>query len=242
MPFRWRTEIERGVMTLTDQPDRIVLGLTGASGAAYGIRLAQVLLHAGTELHLVASSAAFQVMARELGSVTAAPQTRQDWWLDTIENSLTRGHCHNWDVTPLDPNTSRSGQLRVWELNNFSAGIASGSFMTQGMVLCPCSMGTLASIANGASSNVIHRAADVHLKERRPLIIVPRETPLSPIQLQNMLTLSQAGATVMPSMPGYYHQPESIGALIDFIVARICDHLHIPHTLSMRWGEGEAAE
>ena len=105
------------------------------------------------------------------------------------------------------------------------------------MVICPCSMGTLSAIATGASTNLIHRAADVHLKERRPLVLVPRESPLSLIQLENMTRLSQAGATVLPSMPGFYHQPRSIADLVDFVVARICDHLHVPHKLMQPWGE-----
>ena len=104
------------------------------------------------------------------------------------------------------------------------------------MIICPCSMGTLSSIAAGNSSNLIQRAADVHLKERRPLILVPRETPLGMIQLENMVRVSRAGATVMPAMPGLYQKPTSIGDLIDFIVARICDHLRIPHALTHRWG------
>ena len=129
------------------------------------------------------------------------------------------------------------GRLRVHGINDYSAGIASGSFLTDGMVICPCSMGTLSAIATGASTNLIHRAADVHLKERRPLILVPRETPLSIIQLENMTRLSHAGATVLPSMPGFYHQPRSIADLTDFVVARICDHLRVPHSLMQRWGE-----
>jgi 4-hydroxy-3-polyprenylbenzoate decarboxylase len=210
--------------------------MTGASGAAYGIRLAQVLLNAGVELHLLASGACFQVMARELGTPPSGGRVDHDGWLQLINHSLSTGHCEHWNLRPLNE-PEQAGTLRVWELNNFNAGIASGSFLTGGMVLCPCSMGTLAAIANGASSNVIHRAADVHLKERRPLILVPRETPLSTIQLNNMLSLSQSGATILPSMPGYYHQPQSVGDLIDFVVARICDHLRIPHHLSKRWGE-----
>ena len=124
-------------------------------------------------------------------------------------------------------------------IDDYSAGIASGSFLTAGMVICPCSMGTLSAIATGASTNLIHRAADVHLKERRPLVLVPRETPLSVIQLENMTRVSHAGATVLPSMPGFYHQPQSIADLVDFVVARICDHLRVPHTLMQRWGKDE---
>ncbi len=129
------------------------------------------------------------------------------------------------------------GRIIYHHFRDFTAGIASGSFLTDGMVVCPCSMGTLASIAGGHSENLIHRAADVHLKERRPLIVVPRETPLGQIQLQNMLRLAEAGAIVLPAMPGFYHNPVTIHDLIDFVVGRICDHLRIEHTLFTRWGE-----
>ena len=116
-------------------------------------------------------------------------------------------------------------------------GIASGSFKTDGMVICPCSMGTLSSIAGGLSSNLIHRAADVHIKERRKLIVVPRETPLGPIQLENMLKLTQAGAVVLPAMPGFYHSPQTIDDLVNFVVSRICDQLEVDQCLIQRWGE-----
>jgi 4-hydroxy-3-polyprenylbenzoate decarboxylase len=130
-----------------------------------------------------------------------------------------------------------AGRLRYWHPGDYSAGIASGSFQTAGMVVCPCSMGTLASLASGLSTNLIHRAADVHLKERRKLIVVPRETPLSTISLQNMKTLAEAGAVILPAMPGFYHRPRCLLDLVDFVVARICDHLEVPTQLSRRWGD-----
>jgi 4-hydroxy-3-polyprenylbenzoate decarboxylase len=120
---------------------------------------------------------------------------------------------------------------------DFSAGIASGSFLTGGMVVCPCSMGTLGSLAAGMSSNLIQRAADVHLKERRKLILVPRETPLSSIQLENMRRLADAGAVILPAMPAFYHEPRTIHDMVDFVVGRICDQLGIEHNLFQRWGE-----
>ncbi|NOX56962.1 MAG: UbiX family flavin prenyltransferase, partial [Planctomycetes bacterium] len=122
---------------------------------------------------------------------------------------------------------------------DYRAGLASGSFLTGGMVICPCSLGTLSNIAHGTSTNLIHRAAEVHLKERRRLILVPRETPLSGIQLDNMKRLADAGAVILPAMPGFYHQPQSVLDLVDFIVARICDQLGVEHTLVRRWGAEE---
>ena len=124
---------------------------------------------------------------------------------------------------------------------DFRAGIASGSFPTAGMVVCPCSMGTVAAIAHGLSQNLIHRAADVHLKERRKLILVPRETPLHLVQLRNLATCAEAGAVVLPAMPAFYLRPTSLDDLVNFVVARICDQLGVPHRLAARWGEGEPA-
>ena len=200
----------------------VVLAITGASGSAYALRLAQVLLAAGKHLHLVVSGAARQVMARELEAEFPGNGAAAAEWLAMIE---------------LTPNAAfPQGSVRAYGTSDYSAGIASGSFLTSGMVICPCSMGTLSAIATGASTNLIQRAADVHLKERRPLVLVPRETPLSLIQLENMTRLSHAGATIMPSMPGFYHQPMQIADLVDFVVARILDHLHVEHTLMERWG------
>jgi 4-hydroxy-3-polyprenylbenzoate decarboxylase len=125
---------------------------------------------------------------------------------------------------------------------DFSAGIASGSFPTAGMVVAPCSMSTLASVAHGITTNLITRAADVHLKERRRLILVPRETPLSLIHLENMAAVTRAGAIVLPAMPGWYHRPAALADLVDFVVARICDGLGVEHGLSRRWGESSTIE
>ncbi|WP_437188583.1 UbiX family flavin prenyltransferase [Planctomicrobium sp. SH668] len=195
-----------------------VLAITGASGAAYSIRLLEVLLSAGHSVELTISPSATIVLKAELGL--------------TVD-------VNAFDLQQLLPNLvpgAVSGKFRYHHFQNFHAGIASGSFLTSGMVICPCSMGTLASIANGLSTNLIHRAADVHLKERRKLIVVPRETPLGSIQLQNMKTLADAGGVILPAMPGFYHQPKSISDLIDFVVARICDHLGVQRDLSPRWG------
>jgi 4-hydroxy-3-polyprenylbenzoate decarboxylase len=132
-----------------------------------------------------------------------------------------------------------AGEIVYHHYQDFAAGIASGSFLTGGMVICPCSMGTLSAVAHGQSSNLIQRAADVHLKERRKLIVVPRETPLGTIQLDNMKRLTDAGAIVLPASPGFYQQPTSIDDLIDFVVGRICDQLGVEHQLFRRWGAAE---
>lgn len=198
----------------------LVIALTGASGSPYGVRLLQVLLAAGRTVHLSISPAAVEVMERELERTIR---------LDRFDPADLLG-----DVP--------TGQLRYHHFRNFQAGIASGSFLTAGMVVCPCSMGTVAAIAHGLSENLIHRAADVHLKERRKLILVPRETPLGVVQLRNLLTCAEAGAVILPAMPAFYTRPTSLADAIDFVVGRICDQLGVEHGLLRRWGmpEGEA--
>ncbi|WP_437225355.1 UbiX family flavin prenyltransferase [Planctomicrobium sp. SH661] len=217
----------------------IVLAMTGASGAAYAVRLLDALLASGNAVHLTISPAAAHVIDEELGvklnldhfELTQFEQIRG-------ENTALDSHrigSHGSSIF-VDSEIVR-GKLTYHHYRDFSAGIASGSFQTAGMVICPCSMGTLASVANGLSSNLIQRAADVHLKERRKLIVVPRETPLGSIQLQNMKTLSDAGAVILPAMPGFYHRPTTIQELIDFVVARICDQLGVKVDLTKRWGK-----
>ena len=198
--------------------NNIVLAITGASGSAYAVRLLEVLLAAERNVHLVISGAATIVMQRELGRE-----------LDLADFQLRA-------LLP-DVSDEHAARVQYHHLNDFMAGIASGSFPTDGMVICPCSMGTLSSVAHGLSSNLIHRAADVHLKERRKLIVVPRETPLGSIQLGNMKTLCDAGAVILPAMPGFYHNPESISDLVDFVVNRICDQLGVDVDLTERWGK-----
>ena len=195
----------------------LVLAITGASGAAYAIRLLEVLLTAGQTVHLTISPAAAEV-------------ARTEWGV-----TLDLEHFTLSDLLPDLPPGLR-GSVVYHHYRDYNAGIASGSFRTAGMVVCPCSTDTLAAIAHGLASNLIHRAAAVHLKERRPLIVVPRETPLSSIQLANMTRLSEAGAVILPAMPGFYHGPRLIGDLVDFVVARICDQLHVEHELMRRWG------
>jgi 4-hydroxy-3-polyprenylbenzoate decarboxylase len=221
-------------------PPTYVLGVTGASGTAYAIRLAQVLLNAGSRLHLVFSDAAQQVMLREIGRTAPAASATAADWTEFLQSAFLNQHCQYWGFSAdfrLPPDSDN--RLSVHSLKDYSASIASGSYLTQGMVICPCSMGTLSSIANGASTNLIQRAADVHLKERRRLIVVPRETPLGLIALQNMALLHQAGATVLPAMPGFYQFPRCLADLVDFIVARICDQLGVAHQLVPRWGVPE---
>jgi len=216
----------------------IVIALTGASGSIYALRLLDVLLDAGCELHAVVSPAAALVMRDELDPQLDTDHFRIETMLPSAQQA---GEVHSrFQFPALEASRERRGTLRVYHHQDFHAGFASGSFLTSGMVICPCSMGTLAAIASGQSSNLIHRAADVHLKERRKLIVVPRETPLGVIQLENMARLASAGGVILPAMPGFYHAPTSMADLVDFVVARICDQLGVRHTLLKRWGEADA--
>ncbi|MBA4064681.1 MAG: 3-octaprenyl-4-hydroxybenzoate carboxy-lyase [Isosphaera sp.] len=201
----------------------LVVAVTGASGSPYGVRLVEVLLRAGRTVHLTVSPAAVEVFDREVGRALKLPEGEFDplAFLGPAADGL--------DVS----------RLRYHHFRNFGAGIASGSFPTAGMAVCPCSMGTLAAVAHGVSENLIHRAADVHLKERRKLVLVPRETPLGLIQLRNMAAVAEAGAVVLPAMPGFYTRPRSVADMVDFVVARVCDQLGVDHRLVERWGSGE---
>jgi 4-hydroxy-3-polyprenylbenzoate decarboxylase len=200
-------------------PDDLVVALTGASGAPYGVRLVEVLLRAGRTVHLTLSPAATEVIATELGRSVQ---------LDQFDPRALLGPA----ADGLD-----LARLRYHHHRDFRAGIASGSFLTAGMAVCPCSMGTLAAIAHGTSDNLIHRAADVHLKERRKLILVPRETPLGLVQLRNMAAAAEAGAVVLPAMPAFYTSPQTVADMVDFVVGRVCDQLGVAHRLFERWGK-----
>ena len=213
----------------------LVLAITGASGTAYALRLGQVLIRSELHVHLVVSEAARMVALREVGTELPPDSASGEQWQEFFDDGPNKGDSADWGFDPVAGEVV--GKVSVHAHRDYSAGIASGSFLTRGMVVCPCSMGTLSSIACGASTNLVQRAADVHLKERRPLILVPRETPLSSIALENMTKLSQAGATILPSMPGFYHKPSKLADLVDFVVARICDQLSVPHQLMDRWGE-----
>ncbi|HET8654233.1 MAG TPA: flavin prenyltransferase UbiX [Longimicrobiaceae bacterium] len=190
----------------------VVFGITGASGAPYAVRLLQALNDAAVPVRLIVSSYGLRLLAEESGisDLDGLRAATGDWSRVELYESLDRG------ATP-----------------------ASGSAPSRGMVICPCSMGTLASIAAGTSRNLVERAADVALKERRPLLLVPRETPLSLIHLENMTRLTRAGATILPAAPGFYHRPQTIDDLVDFVVARILDHLGVENRLSKRWKSGE---
>lgn len=184
---------------------RYIVALTGASGVIYGVTLAKVLLAQGFEVHMIISQPACLVLEQELG-----------WELgDTPELIL-----HKYFP---------EGQLYLYNNTDIAARLASGSFITDGMVIVPCTMSTLSSVANGLSNNLIERAADVMLKERRPLVIVPRETPLSSIHLRNMLSLADMGVAVVPAMPAFYHRPETIEEMVAFMVGKILDVMRIPN-------------
>lgn len=197
----------------------LVLGITGASGAAYGVRLLEVLLRAGRVVHLTMSPAAVQVFAAEMDCHIDLKQFHPDVLWPDLQVPWRN--------------------LKYHQFMDFQAGIASGSFLTGGMVVCPCSMGTVAAIAHGLSQNLLHRAADVHLKERRKLILVPRETPLGLVQLRNLTACAEAGAVVLPAMPAFYTRPRRVEDMVDFIVGRICDQLGVVHDLLQRWGTHE---
>ena len=198
----------------------ITLALTGASGMPYGMRLLECLLQGGQRVHLVYSQAAQIVAKQELKLVL--PTRPQD-----AEREL------NARLGAF------SGELHVYGRDDWYAPMASGSNPGDAMVICPCTMGTLAKVATGISDDLIARAADVMLKEKRTLILAPREMPFSVIHLENMLKLAQAGAVIMPPNPGFYYQPGSVQDMVDFVVARMLDHLGVANTLLPRWGEAK---
>ncbi|QEL63680.1 3-octaprenyl-4-hydroxybenzoate carboxy-lyase [Oryzomicrobium terrae] len=196
----------------------VCLAFTGASGLPYGVRLLECLLAAGCRVQLLYSSVAPVVARQEMDlELPARPKEAADFFRQRF--------------------AALPGTLEVYGREEWFAPVASGSNPPDAMVVCPCTMGTLASIAAGLADNLIARAADVALKERRPLILVPRETPFSTLHLENMLRLSRAGAVILPPNPGFYHHPQTVQDVVDFVVARILDHLAVPHSLMRRWGE-----
>ncbi len=197
-------------------PPPIVVGITGASGAPYAVRLLQALTAAHRPISLIVSKYGWRLLATEAGIES----------MDALR-----------DVVGIE---AWASYVEVFSNDDRGAAPASGSSRTAGMIVCPCSMGTLSAIAVGASRSLIERAADVTLKEQRKLILVPRETPLSAIHLGNMLRLTRAGAVVMPAAPGFYHQPKAISDLVDFMVARMLDQLGVEQTLVSRWKGNQA--
>jgi len=195
----------------------ITLALTGASGMPYALRLLECLLDANRTVYVLYSQVAQIVAKQELD--LAFPASSRE-----LQLQLRERYAH------------LPGRLQVFGREEWFAPIASGSGVADAMVVCPCTMGTLAAIATGMSDNLIERAADVTLKEQRKLILVPRETPFSAIHLENMLKLARLGAVILPANPGFYHHPGSVQDLVDFVVARILDHLGAPHQLMTRWG------
>jgi len=193
----------------------VVFAITGASGAPYAVRLLQALVELQVPTWLIVSSHGWRLLHTESGIADLAA-LREHVGADAFDACVT-----------------------VFDDNDRGAAPASGSARTSGMVVCPCSMGTVSAIAHGTSRSLVERSADVALKERRKLILVPRETPLSLIHLENLTAVTRAGATVIPAAPGFYHQPRSIAELVDFMVARVLDHLDIEHTVGKRWGDAE---
>ena len=201
----------------------ITLAYTGASGMPYGIRLLEMLLADGHQVYLLYSQVA-QIVAQQEMQLALPSRAKE------AEEFFSRRF------------NAAEGQLRVFGREEWFAPVASGSNPADAMVVCPCTMGTLAAIAAGLSQNLIERAADVMLKENRKLILVPRETPFSAIHLENMLKLARSGAVILPANPGFYHHPENVQDVVDFVVARILDHLGVAHSLMPRWGGSSAKD
>ena len=191
----------------------IVMAITGASGAPYSVRLLEQLLVASQSVQLIVSSHGLRLLRTETEIGT----------IDALRNAVG---TKRWDAL-----------VTLFDDDDRGAAPASGSARNRGMVICPCSMGTVSAISQGTSRSLVERAADVALKERRTLVLVPRETPYSAIHLENMLRLTRAGAVIMPASPGFYHRPTQISELVDFMVARVLDHLGVEHTLGKRWGD-----
>lgn len=207
---------------MTTPPKTVAVALTGASGMPYGMRLVECLLGAGCTVWLLYSQVA-QIVARQEMDLNLPSRPAE------VEALLSERFG------------AKPGQLRVFGREEWFAPLASGSNPADAMVVCPCTMGTLAAIAAGLSQSLIERAADVAIKEGRKLILVPRETPFSALHLENMLKLARMGVVILPPSPGFYHRPEIIDDLIDFVVARILDQLRVPHELMRRWGDDDDA-
>lgn len=204
-------------MMIAPSRKHYVVGITGASGAIYGVRLIQSLLEADYEVHLIVSDAGWRVLKEELG-----------WNVTKRQQAIEQAFGELSHRVTYHPN------------QDIGASIASGSYWVQGMVIMPCSMGTLSSIAHGASDNLMGRAADVMMKEGRPLLIVPRETPMHAIHLENMLKLANMGVRIVPAMPAFYYHPKTLDDIINFLVGKVLDCMNIEHQLFTRWGDSDA--
>ena len=191
----------------------LVMAVTGASGAPYAVRLLEALVAARQPVQLIVSSHGLRLL-------------RTETEIGSVADLRARVGASAWDE-----------HVTVFDDDDRGAAPASGSALSAGMVICPCSMGTLSAISVGASRSLVERAADVALKERRTLLLVPRESPYSTIHLENMLRLTRAGAIVLPASPGFYHRPKELGELVDFVVARVLDHLGVTHSIGRRWGD-----
>jgi 4-hydroxy-3-polyprenylbenzoate decarboxylase len=194
-------------------PLPLVMAVTGASGAPYAVRLVEALVAARQPVQLIVSDHGLRLLRTETD-------------IGSVAELRARVGASGWDE-----------QVTVFDDGDRGAAPASGSARNRGMVICPCSMGPISAISQGTSRSLVERAADVALKERRSLVLVPRETPYSAIHLENMLRLTRAGAVVLPASPGFYHRPAQIGELVDFVVARVLDHLGVTHSIGRRWGD-----
>ena len=209
-------------MSTVDTSRPITLGVTGASGLLYAVRAVKYLLEAEIPIELVATKATYQVWKAEQNiQMPAETKAQADFWREQA-------------------GVPAGGKLRCHPWSDVGANIASGSFKTQGMVIIPCSMSTVGKLAAGLSSDLLERAADVQLKEGKPLVLVPRETPLSLIHLRNLVTLAEAGACIVPAIPAWYHQPQTVLDLVDFVVARALDQLDLDCVPLKRWQGHEA--
>lgn len=194
----------------------IIVGITGASGAVYSVRLLETLLAAGREVHVSISASGRDVLEHELGV--------------SVDLAKFDASCLGFSEQ------ANRGLLRYFGNQDFMAPMASGSFLNDGMAICPCSGSTLSSVASGSATNLIQRAAEVQLKERRRLVLVPREAPLSLAHIDNMRRVTEAGGVILPASPGFYHGAANMDDLVNFVVARICDQLGVEHSLVKRWG------
>jgi 4-hydroxy-3-polyprenylbenzoate decarboxylase len=242
-------------LKIGDTMSTYIIGVTGASGAPYARLLLQALLGTGHSVKLVVSASGEKVMAVEAGlEMRGTLREKERQWREFLLSPSHQPSPVRGEGRPNPPSASsgqalapfpirEGGNLELFANDDAGASIASGSYPSKGMVILPCSMGTLGRIANGVSSSLIERAADVMLKERRQLILVPRETPLSRTHLRNMLAVTEAGAEVLPAMPGFYHRPQSVEDLVGFVVGRVLDRLGLESALVQRWrGEAKAVD